>query len=112
MPKLLTGSILESQKTKVYNHWPSCSPPNCQTGCRFHQEFHKLKVKIDYKPIKFISAFADKLSNKEKIFKVLENKQFLDKRYAFTCATHYSNYHLIDWEELSSKELKNHEPKE
>jgi hypothetical protein len=96
MPKLFTGCILESQKTKVYNHWPSCSPPNCQTGCRYHQTCYKLKVKLEHKPLKTISVFTDKLTNKEKVLPVLESQEFLDKRYSFTCVTHYSNYHLID----------------
>jgi len=113
MSKLLTGSILESKKTKVYNHWPDCSPPTCQAGCRYHQPFYKLKVKIDHKPLKTISAFTDKLTQKDKILSVLATNQFLDKRYIFTCTTHYSNYHLIDWEELPNKDqpLKNHDQK-
>lgn len=104
MPKLLTGSILEAKKTKVYNHWPGCSPPACQTGCRYHQEFHKLKVKIDHKPLKVISAFTDKLVDKEKVLPVLASNNFLDRRYSFTCVTHYGNYHLVDWQELPKKD--------
>ena len=96
MNKLFTGLVLESKKTKSYNHWPDCSPPNCQSGCRYHQEFHKLKVKIDHKPIKSISVFADKLTNPNKILSVLKNSQFLDKRYSFTCVNYIGQYHLID----------------
>ena len=111
--QLLTGSILESKKVKSYNHWPGCSPPTCQAGCRYHQSFYKLKVKIDHKPLKSISVFTDKLTNQEKVLKVLENNQFLDKRYSFTCVNYIGQYHLIDWEELPSKEqpLKTHDQK-
>ena len=104
MTKLLTGSILEAKKTKVYNHWPNCSPPNCQTGCRYHQQFYKLKVKLESNPIKNISAFTDKLTNSEKVLKVLATSKFIDKRYLFTCVNHYNNWHLIDWQEI-----KNHD---
>ena len=102
--QLLTGSILESKLTKIYNHWPTCSPPTCQPGCRYNKPFHKLKVKIDHKSIKNISVFTDKLANSEKVLKVLESSKFIDKRYRFICFNYYGNYHLIDWEELPTKE--------
>ena len=102
--QLLTGSILESKKTKVYNHWPTCAPPSCQVGCRYNKNIHKLKVKIDHKAIKTISVFTDKLTNSEKVLLILENKQFTDKRYRFNCLNYFGKYHLLDWEELPSKD--------
>ena len=104
MNNQLIGSILESKCSKIYNHWPTCSPPNCQTGCRYGKPFHKLKVKVENKPIKSISVFADKLVQKEKILPILQATQFIDKRYRFICFNYYGNYHLIDWEELPPKE--------
>ncbi|KLL02630.1 MAG: hypothetical protein MRERV_83c005 [Mycoplasmataceae bacterium RV_VA103A] len=100
----LVGSILEAKKTKVYNHWPNCSPPTCQSGCRYHKPLHKLKVKIEHKPIKSISVFTDKLVQPDKILPVLESSKFVDKRYRFICSNYYGNYQLIDWEELPSKD--------
>ena len=102
MNQLLTGLILESKKTKVYKHWPNCSPPNCQPGCRWSQYFYKLKVKLEHEPISTISVFADKLVQPDKILPILTQQKFLDKRYCFTCINYFSNYHLVDLKELGS----------
>lgn len=62
-----------------------------------------MKVMIENKPIKFISVFKDKIVQKDKILKILENNEFVDKRYLFTCVPYYGNYHLIDLKELPNK---------
>ncbi|WNE40352.1 MAG: hypothetical protein GBAus27B_000419 [Mycoplasmataceae bacterium] len=86
---LVTGLILGNKKTKIYNHWPNCSPANCQVGCRYGKETYKLKVKLENDPIKIISIFLDKLTQPDKILTTLKSKDYIDKRYLFTCLEYF-----------------------
>lgn len=59
---------------------------------------YRLIVNLPNQPdINWILAYQDKLAN-NRIWKDLENLNFVDKQYTFYCHNHFGNYHLINWE--------------
>lgn len=67
--------------------------------------YWNLAVQIDNKPvIKFIKCFPDKLEN-QTIWKAIEKKKSLGKRYTFHCRNWKGHYYLINWEKLSNSSI-------
>jgi len=63
--------------------------------------YYQLNTSVENKEVKKIFAFLPRLEN-EVIWKVIENSDYLDKKYLFYCKNHQGYYGLIDWEELPS----------
>ena len=84
----LIGIIKEKLPFKLY------------TGKRANKTSYYLQVEIENKEVRRISAFPDKVS--EKIWKIIEQSKFIDKRYLFHCTNYMGQFHLLDWEELRS----------
>jgi len=92
IPKLheLIGRIRGKEKVKVYgkSKWAGTY-------------YYKLEVNIENKEVEGIFAFKDRLIS-ERIWKDLEESNYVDKRFLFYCMKSSRGFGLINWKELKN----------
>ena len=113
----LIGTVIERQKYKVYRHHWNCKKLEekneqdkflweCDKGCFYGNENCRLFINCENKPeVKVILCYKDKIEKygTKKVWDGILNKEYIDKRFLFTCHLYSRDYKLINWKELPKK---------
>jgi len=93
IPKLheLIGRIRGKEKVTIYGEskWKGTY-------------WYRLEVNIENKNIGQIKVFKDRLET-EKIWKAIEDAEYVDKRYLFFCSSFMGSWQLNNWKELKNE---------